>query len=201
MDAVYPCFCTRKDIRREIEAAGRAPHLVGAEGQALYPGTCRALPAAERAARIAAGTAHALRLDSARAARLAGAVTWTDRLRGRQLARLDDLGDVVIARKDIATSYHLAVVVDDADQGVTEVTRGADLLAVTPLHRVLQALLELPEPIWHHHALCHDEQGARLAKRKGGWTIRALREAGHSPQDVLGMARDSLRPEMPGRVD
>lgn len=194
MDVVYPCFCTRKEIRREIEAAGRAPHLVGADGAVLYPGTCRALTPDARDRSIAAGTPYALRLDSAKAARLAGEVTWTDRLHGRRIARLDELGDVVIARKDIATSYHLAMVVDDAAQGVTDVVRGVDLFPVTHLHRILQVLLGLPEPVWHHHALCRDAEGERLAKRKGGDTIRALRESGHSPDGVLAMARARVLP-------
>ncbi|RDD62448.1 tRNA glutamyl-Q(34) synthetase GluQRS [Ferruginivarius sediminum] len=191
METVYPCFCTRKDIRREIEAAGRAPHLVTADGSALYPGTCRELLPARRAERLEAGEAHAIRLDSARAARLSGDIAWTDRRKGRQPADPGRLGDVVVARKDIATSYHLAVVVDDAAQGITEVTRGEDLFEVTHLHRMLQALLGLPEPIWHHHPLCRDEQGERLAKRKDGTTIRSLREQGYSAVEVLALARAS----------
>jgi glutamyl-Q tRNA(Asp) synthetase len=188
---VYPCFCTRKEIRMEIEAAAGAPHTVAPDGSAVYPGICRALDAAERDDRIAAGRPHALRLDAARARRLTGELSWTDRAHGRRTARLDRFGDVVIARKENATSYHLAVVVDDAAQGVTDVTRGEDLLEATHVHRTLYALLDLPPPVWHHHGLCRDDQGRRLAKRQGAATIRSLREHGHTPGQVLAMASAS----------
>jgi len=107
---------------------------------------------------------------------------------GRQPVDLAALGDVVIARKELATSYHLAVVVDDAAEGVTHVTRGEDLLSVTPLHRLLYALLGHAPPLWHHHRLCRDAAGRRLAKRAGDLAIRALRERNHSPGAVLAMA-------------
>lgn len=191
LGVVYPCFCTRKDIRAEIEAAAGAPHTVAPDGSAVYPGICRALDAAARDDRIAAGRSHALRLDAARARRLTGELSWTDRSHGRRTARLDQFGDVVIARKDNATSYHLSVVVDDAAQGVTDVTRGEDLLEATHVHRTLYALLDLPPPVWHHHRLCRDDQGRRLAKRQGDVTIRSLRERGVTPEQVLVMARSS----------
>ena len=135
-----------------------------------------------------AGDPYALRLDTARASAMAGPLTWTDRMRGRQLCRPDVLGDVVIARKELPTSYHLAVVVDDAAQGVTEVTRGEDLLEATHVHRLLYAVLGLPEPAWHHHPLCRDAAGRRLAKRAEDVSIAALRDAGHGPDQVLAMA-------------
>jgi len=182
---LYPCFCTRADIRAEIERAGAAPH--GADG-AVYPGICRNLPADEAARRKAAGEAFALRLDVARALRRAGRLSWVDEARGETAARPEIHGDVVLARKDVPASYHLAVVVDDALQGVTLVTRGEDLIPATDIHRLLQALLDLPVPGYHHHALLSGESGNRLAKRDRALTLRALREAGHGPADVRRMA-------------
>ncbi len=185
MGLIYPCFCTRRDIQAEIAQAGRAPH--GPDGP-LYPGTCRDLAAVERADRIAAGAPHALRLDMGRAARRAGPLSFTDRGRGRISVDGPGCGDVVLARKDVPTSYHLAVTVDDALQGVTLVTRGEDLLHATHIHRVLQSLLGLPEPEYHHHGLLTGEDGRRLAKRDRALTIQALREAGRSPAEVRAMA-------------
>lgn len=182
---LYPCFCTRKDIRREIERAGGAPH--GPEGPP-YPGTCRALPAQERTRRIESGTPYALRLDLARALAMTGPLIWHDRAAGEQKATPEIFGDPVLARKDIPTSYHLAVTVDDAAQGVTLVTRGQDLFHATHIHRLLQALLDLPVPDYHHHGLITDSEGRRFAKRDRSITLRALREAGHGPAEVRAMA-------------
>jgi len=182
---LYPCFCTRKEIRDEIARAGRAPH--GPEGP-LYPGTCRALAPAERQARVAGGEPHALRLDVARAGALAGPLTWRDRARGEIAADPATLGDVVLARKEVPASYHLTVTLDDAVQGVTLVTRGEDLFHASHIHRLLQALLGLPVPEWHHHGLLTDEAGARLAKRHDALSIRHLRETGKSPAEVRAMA-------------
>lgn len=182
---LYPCFCTRKEIRAEIARSGQAPH--GPEGP-VYPGTCRQLDRAAREAHRAADRAPALRLDLAAALRRAGALTWNDRDRGEVLADPGLLGDVVLARKDVANSYHLAVTLDDARQGVTLVTRGADLFQATHIHRLLQALLSLPVPEWHHHELITDAAGARLAKRGGAHSIRALRAAGKSPAAVRALA-------------
>lgn len=170
----YPCFCTRADIAREIAASQSAPH--GPDGP-LYPGTCRDLPEAERAARMARED-HAWRIDMAHAAALAGPLDWHDASAGRVVADPLSLGDVVLARKDAGTSYHLAVTVDDAAQGVTDVVRGTDLFQATHVHRVLQALLGLPTPRYHHHPLLVGEDGKRLAKRDGAPTLAALREAG-----------------------
>ncbi|MGE4219801.1 MAG: tRNA glutamyl-Q(34) synthetase GluQRS [Alphaproteobacteria bacterium] len=182
---VYPCFCTRKEIEAEIAGAGHAPH--GPDGP-LYPGTCRALSPAERAARIGAGTPHALRLDTGRAVRIAGPLTFRDRDAGTVAADPPAHGDVVLARKDAGTSYHLAVTVDDALQGVTLVTRGMDLFAATSIHRLLQTLLGLPEPDYRHHALLTDADGRRYAKRDRSLTLAALRAAGHMPAAVRAMA-------------
>lgn len=184
-DLAYPCFCTRRDIEREIARAGQAPH--GREGP-LYPGTCRGLSAAERRDRIAAGEAHALRLDAARAARRCGPLGFEDRGRGRIDVTPALFGDVVIARKDIATSYHLAVVVDDAVQGVTLVTRGEDLLEATHVHRLLQALLGLPAPAYWHHPLLVGEDGRRFAKRDKARTLAEMRAAGLTAAAVRALA-------------
>jgi len=182
---VYPCFCTRA----EIAEASQAPH--GPDGP-LYPGTCRALSVAEREARIAAGTAFALRLDMAQATVQAGPLEWRDRGHGLVRAAPDSFGDVVIARKDTPTSYHLAVTLDDHLQGITLVTRGEDLFTATHIHRLLQALLDLDTPEYHHHALVLGPDGKRLAKRANAPTLASLREAGHSPDDVRRMALDAL---------
>lgn len=194
----YPCFCTRADIRREIEAAGGAPHGPSGSPQApggglRYPGTCRGLAAAERQARIDRGDPHAWRLDTAVALARFGELTWQDELAGAVTADPAPFGDVVLARKDIPTSYHLAVTVDDARQGVTLVVRGADLFAATHVHRLLQAILGLPAPTYVHHPLLLDEQGKRFAKRDRALTIRALREKGLSPAEVVEMAESWRR--------
>jgi glutamyl-Q tRNA(Asp) synthetase len=178
---LYPCFCTRKDIAREIAVAGAAPHD---QADVVYPGICRKLPETLRRQRVAGGEAHAWRLDSGKAVEIAGELSWTDLGLGSQRVCMDKLGDVVLARKDIARSYHLAVTVDDAGQGVTLVTRGEDLLDSTHVHRLLQELLELPVPQWHHHRLLRDAEGKRLAKREEGMTLRAIRESGKSAADV-----------------
>ena len=186
---LYPCFCTRKDILREIESAGGAPH--GSEGP-LYPGLCRNLSEDERQTRIAAGESFAMRLHLDRAVNEAcNDLEWCDLVKGVQRAQPELLGDVVLVRKDIGCSYHLAVVIDDALQGITRVTRGEDLFEATHLQRLLQALLGLPTPDYHHHALICDDTGKRLAKRDEAETLRSLRERGESPMDVrrrLGFA-------------
>jgi glutamyl-Q tRNA(Asp) synthetase len=183
---LYPCFCTRADIAREIAAAGAAPH--GPDGP-LYPGTCRLLSSAERAARIARGEPHALRLDMAAAlATLAAPLTFEEA--GEGCLRCDParFGDAVLARKDVATSYHLCVTHDDALQGVTLVTRGVDLKPATDLHRLLQALMGWPAPRYAHHALLTDAGGRRLAKRDRAATVREMRAAGLSPAAVRQQA-------------
>ena len=185
LGVLYPCFCTRKEIRAEIGRSGQAPH--GPDGP-LYPGTCRALSEDQRQARHAAGRAHALRLNTAKALDRTGPLAWNDGPRGQVAADPLSLGDVVLARKAVSTSYHLAVTLDDADQGVTLVTRGEDLFHATHMHRLLQALLDLPVPEWHHHRLITDESGRRLAKRSDAHSIRALRQAGKSPAELRALA-------------
>jgi len=196
LGVLYPCFCTRKEIRAEIERMPRAPH--GPDGP-LSPGPCRALGAAARRARLAEGRPYALRLDVAAAAALTGPLTWHDTAAGDQPARSGTAGDVVLARKDTPASYHLCVVVDDAAQGVTLVTRGLDLFDATHVHRLLQALLGLPVPAYEHHALLTDADGRRLAKRSDAVAIRALRAAGHDPASVWAMAGVSRAPAAPDR--
>lgn len=180
-ELLYPCFCTRREIATEIARSDRAPH--GPEGP-LYPGTCRQLSRSEQDERMAAGESYAWRLDMAEALRRTPPLSWFDRAAGWQQAQPDLLGDVVLARKDIATSYHLSVVVDDARQEVTLVTRGDDLFLASHLHRLLQALLDLPVPEWFHHRLILDETGQRLAKRHDALSLQSLRSAGHSPESI-----------------
>jgi glutamyl-Q tRNA(Asp) synthetase len=181
----YPCFCSRKEIAAEIARAAAAPH--GPEGP-LYPGTCRGLPAGERAARIAACQPYALRLDVAAASARTGPLTWHDRGHGTIDAEPALLGDVVLGRRDAPASYHLAVTLDDHLQGVTLVTRGEDLFAATHVHRLLQALLGLAVPDYHHHRLLTNDRGERLAKRDGALTLAALRAAGRSSGEVRALA-------------
>ncbi len=182
----YPCFCTRGEIKAELQRMAGAPQ--GPDGP-IYPGTCRHLSAAERQARIAAGRPYAWRLDVARAAAEAGPLSFTDREAGTFAVEPGLYGDVLLSRKEIeAVAYHLSVVVDDARQGVTLVTRGQDLLPACHLHRLLQALLGLPEPRWHHHPLVSDASGRRLAKRDDALAIRTLREQGLDPAAVRHLA-------------
>ncbi|MFA5120376.1 tRNA glutamyl-Q(34) synthetase GluQRS [Zavarzinia sp.] len=189
LGVLYPCFCTRAEIAAEIQAAGGAPQ--GPAGP-LYPGTCRRLSPAERAVRLAEGGDHALRLDIGKALALAGGgLTWFDEKAGLQAARPELLGDVVLARKETPASYHLAVTVDDALQEITLVTRAIDLFPATHIHRLLQALLGLPTPCYHHHGLVMGEDGVRLAKRDKALTLAAMREAGETPAGLrasLGLA-------------
>jgi glutamyl-Q tRNA(Asp) synthetase len=177
---VYPCFCTRSAIAAEIAASASAPH--GSDGP-HYPGTCRRLPPEERARRVVSEP-HAWRLDVARAAAEAGSLGWRDGETEVQ-AEPETFGDVVLARKDAPVSYHLAVTVDDAAQGVTDIVRGRDLYDATHVHRLLQALLGLPTPTYHHHPLLTGAGGQRLAKRSGAPTLAGLREAGTDPARLL----------------
>ncbi|HEX8468504.1 MAG TPA: glutamyl-Q tRNA(Asp) synthetase [Allosphingosinicella sp.] len=212
---VYPCFCTRSAIAAEIAASAAAPH--GPDGP-TYPGTCRALLPDEREKRMAVEP-HAWRLDtmSALASLLPGggrgpdggpepgpglrrgaeapspALYWNDGDTEVQ-AEPEAHGDVVLGRKDAPVSYHLAVTVDDCAQGVTDVVRGRDLYAATDIHRLLQALLGLPTPLYHHHPVLLDPEGRRLAKRNGAPTLRGLRDAGVDPKTL---ATDLLTGQMP----
>jgi glutamyl-Q tRNA(Asp) synthetase len=177
-DLIYPCFCTRKEIAEEIARASEAPH--GPDGP-LYPGTCLHLPDDECALRMERGDAFALRLSSAKAAQHAGPLSFVEH---GQTFPADPLpfGDLVLARKGLPAAYHLAVVVDDAFEGVTLVTRGEDLLPATHVQRLLQALLGLPAPSYAHHRLILDRDGKKFSKRDNAVTLRAMREAGTTPQ-------------------
>jgi glutamyl-Q tRNA(Asp) synthetase len=179
---VYPCFCTRREIQNELANMAAAPH--SPEGP-VYPGTCRHLSAGAREEKIAAGLPHAWRLDARMAASAAGPLAFRDLRFGMIAVNPDLLGDVVLARKDIGTAYHLAVVVDDAFQHISHVTRGEDLLPSTHVHRLLQNLLGLPQPVYLHHELVLDDEGKRLAKRHDALSIAALRGAGLTPEQVL----------------
>lgn len=187
---LYPCFCTRADILREVAASTAAPHAP--DGGPLYPGTCRALPAAARADRVAAGARFAMRLDMAEALRQTaggGRLDYEGEAEGRVTCRPDQFGDVVLSRKDAPASYHLCVTHDDARQGVTVVTRGADLKPATHLHRLIQALMGWPAPVYAHHPLLLDANGKRLAKRDKAATLRDMRRAGTSAEDVVARLR------------
>lgn len=167
MGLLYPCTCTR----REITLAARD---MGPDGP-VYPGTCRGRTAP-------AGADVAWRLDMARAAQMVGPLDWVDALAGLQRARPEQFGDVVLLRKEAPASYHLAATLDDAADGITLVTRGQDLFAASHIHRLLQALLGLPVPVWHHHPLLVEADGRKLAKRRGSgqgnFGLAEMRRAG-----------------------
>lgn len=184
LDLAYPCFCTRKDI----QAALSAPHN---NGEIIYPGTCRHIDPADTTYRIADGEAHSWRLNSTKAAALHGIIHFTDLRFGTTQVDPTANGDVVLARKDIGTAYHLAVVVDDEFQEITHVTRGEDLLSATHVQRQLQTILGYHEPIYLHHALVRHKNGIRLAKRDAARSIRTLREQGYSPNEVLAFVQIS----------
>jgi len=186
----YPCFCTRREIRTEVANAPRAPH--GPDG-ALYPGTCKHLDPMLAKDRIAAGQVHAIRLHMDRAAHMTGPLTFTDLDRGIITVVPESCGDIVLARKDVPTSYHLSVTVDDAFQQISCVTRGEDLLHATHIHRVLQTLLGFPTPVYRHHRLLLDSQGRRYAKRDKAITLQALRKAGKTPQDICQMVGEDIK--------
>ena len=183
MDLLYPCFCARAEIAEK--STGTDP-----DGAPLYPGTCRHLSNAERIERLERGDKVQFRLDTEAALARTGLLTFTlvgptilDRPQIRY-ARPERWGDVVVQRKDIPTSYHLSVVVDDADQGITHVTRGRDLEAATDVHILLQMLLSTPTVCYHFHRLVLDNAGEKLAKSKQSQSLRDLRSQGWTPDDV-----------------
>lgn len=170
MGLLYPCQCTRA----EVQAAARD---LGPDGP-LYPGTCRG--------RLVDPAGAAWRLDLAKARALAGPLAWSDERAGRQAAAPEQFGDIVLLRKEAPASYHLAATLDDAADGITLVTRGQDLFAASHVHRLLQALLGLPVPDWHHHLLLCEADGRKLAKRRGSPALADLRRAG---EDGRALAR------------
>lgn len=185
IELTYPCFCTRKEINEEATRSLTAPH--GPEG-IVYPGTCKTLSLKDRAEKIKSGLPYTIRLDLEKALNYIGKpLFWYDEEKGKQEAKAHDIGDAVLMRKDIPTSYHLSVVVDDHLQGITHVTRGKDLFYATHLHKILQELLGYKTPLYHHHKLITDKNGKRFAKRDNAITLRALREQGHTPDDIKRM--------------
>jgi glutamyl-Q tRNA(Asp) synthetase len=189
---LYASFETRGEIARLVADRERdAPWPRDPDGAPLYPGDARSLSAAERLRRMEAGEPYALRLDMAAALARTGALTWIESDCGGKTtsvaARPQMWGDVVLARKETPTSYHLSVVIDDAEQGVTHVVRGQDLFAATAVHRVLQALFALPAPIYHHHRLILDADGQKLSKSTRATALRALRENGATSADIRRM--------------
>ena len=171
---LYPCTCTRKQV-----AETARDH--GPDGP-IYPGTCRGKTADPDAD-------VAWRIDMARAVDLAGPLGWTDELAGEQRARPEMFGDVVLLRRDAPASYHLAATLDDAADGITLVTRGADLFHASHIHRLLQALLGLPVPVWHHHGLLVEPDGRKLAKRRGSPSLADLRRAGEDGRALTAAIR------------
>ncbi|MGH8232563.1 MAG: tRNA glutamyl-Q(34) synthetase GluQRS, partial [Steroidobacteraceae bacterium] len=178
---LYPCFCSRKEILQELERAGEAPHR---SGEVIYPGSCRSLSVREREQRKARGEPFALRLDSSKASAMTGALGFTELGRGPKreagAIAVDPtlLGDIVLARPGLPAAYHLAVVVDDAFQGVSRVTRASDLFPSTHVQRLLQALLGVAAPVYAHHRLILDDSGKKLSKRDHSTTLRSLRGHG-----------------------
>ncbi len=179
MELLYPCRCTRAEI-------AQAAREIGPDGP-VYPGTCRG-----RA--IETGDGVAWRLDMGKAMQIAGPLLWEDRIAGTQRAQPQILGDVVLLRKDAPASYHLAATLDDAADGITLVTRGLDLFAATHIHRLLQALLDLPVPVWHHHPLLLDEDGKKLAKRRNSPSLADRRAAGEDGPALAALLRDGNFP-------
>lgn len=194
MGLLYPCFATRSEIAIAATASGCAPKR-DPDGTIIYPGLHRSLKREEIDRRLAAGQRPAMRIrmDAAiamAASRLEGRpLTFSEMDTGGTLRTIMALpqiwGDAIIQRKEFPASYHLAVVVDDARQHITHVTRGRDLFASTDIHRLLQVLLDLPEPIYHHHPLLRDRDGTKLSKRDGAQSLRDLRKSGWTPADVF----------------
>jgi glutamyl-Q tRNA(Asp) synthetase len=189
MGLIYPSFESRAEIAAQVadrERQGMWPR--DPDGAPLYPGTAKSIPEDERARRIAAGEPYALRLDMAKAVARVGALTWQEDGQGAITADPPAWGDVILARKDTPASYHLAVVVDDALQGVTDIVRGLDLFHATSVHRLLQALLGLGEPRYRHHRLILDADGRKLSKSTSSTGLRELRARGLTPSDIRRMA-------------
>jgi glutamyl-Q tRNA(Asp) synthetase len=188
---VYPSFESRAEIARLVALQeAEAPWPRDPDGTPLYPGTAKSLPADERARLLQSGAPYALRLDMAAACERAGDLGWIERGAGPDgetgtvAARPEAWGDVILARREAPTSYHLSVVVDDALQGVTEAVRGEDLFWSTSVHRLLQQLLGLPQPAYRHHRLVLDGEGRKLSKSTLATGLRELRAAGAAPTDI-----------------
>lgn len=187
MGLCYPCRCSRGDIRAALSAPQEGAPFIGPDGP-VYPGTCRGRSMAE------AGPNDAIRLDMTRALAIANLRPFTETGPAHAGTHMPDdgsmlreIGDIVLSRRDIGTSYHVAVVVDDAAQGITHVVRGEDLFEATKIHVILQSLLQLPTPTYYHHTLIRDEQGKRLAKRDDARAIATYRAEGATPGDIRRM--------------
>jgi len=182
MQLIYPCFCTRRQIQHEIDRMGIAPHAIDTDVR--YPGTCKHLTSEQQHVRMQQES-YAWRLDMDAAFALADKpLSWKDGEGVLHSMESTTHGDIVIGRKDIGISYHLAAVVDDAKQGITHVIRGKDLRPFADLHHLLQSLLHLPELVYIHHSMLHDEAGNRLAKRHAAITLQSLREMGIQPEKL-----------------
>jgi glutamyl-Q tRNA(Asp) synthetase len=188
---VYPSFESRAEIARLVEAREKdAPWPRDPDGAPLYPGAAKSLSSAERRQRMASGAPYALRLDMDAAIARAGSLAWTEQGAGPNgetgavAARPEAWGDVILGRKETPTSYYLSVVIDDALQGVTEIVRGEDLFWSTSVHRLLQQLLRLPQPVYRHHRLIRDEAGQKLSKSTQATGLRELRAAGATPTKI-----------------
>ncbi len=194
LDLCYPCKCSRKDIEAALSAPQEdAPYTYGPDGP-IYPRTCCNRSMTMRSVDDVVRLNIAKAIDYLGGKNAVHALIYSELGNGKmEIVHLDAeklinaCGDIVLARKDIGTSYHLAVVVDDAYQDITHVTRGADIASATPIHRILQALLSLPTPLYRHHRLIRDENGKRLAKRDDARAIRLYRENGSDPQDIRAM--------------
>lgn len=196
MGLIFPSFESRAEISRLVaEREIIAPWPRDPDGAPLYPGRAKTMPAADRKRRMDAGEPYALRLDMQAASSRAGKLTWAETGAGPDgeigtiAADPAAWGDVVLARKETPTSYHLAVIVDDAAQGVTDVVRGRDLFHATSVHRLLQALLGLPQPRYYHHRLILDADGSKLSKSTQSTGLRELRARGVSPAEIRRIAR------------
>lgn len=181
MRVLYPCFCSRAEITREIRNSTNAPH--GPEGP-LYPGTCRELSAAEKAQNIKDGVPFAVRLDTEKALKLVARNLFFNEQGNKTKADPKNLGDVVLARKESPSSYHLSVVVDDHLQGISHIIRGQDLFHTTPVHCLLQTLLGYQTPEYHHHVLLKNKDGKRFAKRDQSKTLESLKREGRTLPEI-----------------
>ena len=184
LDMVYPCFCSRSDIKAEIMRAGNAPHE---EEASIYPGTCRRLSKEERIEKISTEASFAWRLNIRAAAKKLGNLVWRDLRLGKHTVPVGTMGDVVLARKDVPTSYHLSATLDDHIQRIGLVTRGEDLVSATHVHKIIQSLLELKSPIYLHHPLILDSKGVRLSKRRRAQTVKSLKTSGLKRDDVIDL--------------
>ena len=184
LDMIYPCFCSRSEIKAEIMRAGNAPHQ---EENTIYPGTCRRLSKDERIDKINKAKSFAWRLNIRAASKKIGNLLWKDLRLGEHTVPVGTMGDVVLARKDVPTSYHLSATLDDHIQRIGLVTRGEDLVHATHVNKILQVLLDLKCPIYIHHPLILDSQGVRLSKRTRAQTIKSLKASGLKREDVIDL--------------